>query len=139
VVRPRMLVYGALLSVGVGALLVSLFTRTPLILDVIRDRNALYREVSGDRIENAYTLKVINLDDRPHNYRLAVSGMSRLELIAPLAPIGAAPGTVSTVSARLQAPATIAGGVHRITLSLTAVDAPRIAVHEKARFIGPQS
>jgi cytochrome c oxidase accessory protein FixG len=139
VLRPRMLVYGALLSTGVVALLGSLFTRTPLILDVIRDRNALYREVSGDRIENAYTLKVINLDDRPHSYRLAVSGMSRLELVAPLAPIGAAPGTVSTVPARLQAPASFAGGVHRITLSLTAVDAPRIAVREKARFIGPES
>jgi cytochrome c oxidase accessory protein FixG len=138
VLRPRMLVYAALLSAGVAALLISLFTRTPLILDVIRDRNTLYREVSGDRIENAYTLKVINLDDEPHRYRLAVSGMSRLELVAPLAFIGAAPGTVSTVAARLQAPASSAGGVHRITLSLTAIDAPRIAVHEKARFIGPQ-
>jgi cytochrome c oxidase accessory protein FixG len=138
-VRPRMLVYATLLIVGVGVLLYSLFTRTPLILDVIRDRNALYREVPGARIENAYTLKVINLDDRSHSYRLSVSGLGELELIAPREPIAALPGTVSTIPARLQAPQAVAAGVHPVTLTLTAVDAPRIAVHEKTRFIGPQS
>jgi cytochrome c oxidase accessory protein FixG len=138
-VRTRMLVYAALLAVGTGALFYSLFTRTPLILDVIRDRNALYREARGERIENAYTLKVINLDDRPHRYRLAASGMNELEVLAPTGLIEAAPGSVNTIAARLQAPGAVAGGVHHITLTLAAVDAPRIAVHEKTRFIGPQS
>jgi len=137
--RTRMLVYASLLAVGTGALFYSLFTRTPLILDVIRDRNALYREVRGERIENAYTLKVINLDDKPHRYRLAVSGMNELEVLAPSGLIEAGPGSVSTIAARLQAPGAVAGGVHPITLTLAAVDAPAIAVHEKARFIGPQS
>jgi cytochrome c oxidase accessory protein FixG len=139
IVRPRMGVYAALLTLSIGGLLYSLVTRTPLILDVMRDRNALYREVPGDRIENTYTLKVINLDEKPHRYRLSVSGMPQLELAAPLGLIEAPPGTVSTVAARLQAPDAIAGGVHRITITLAAVDAPRIAVREKARFIGPES
>ncbi|HXW75477.1 MAG TPA: cytochrome c oxidase accessory protein CcoG [Steroidobacteraceae bacterium] len=139
VLRTRMLVYAALLALGTGALFYSLFTRTPLILDVIRDRNALYREARGDHIENAYTLKVINLDDRPHRYRLAVSGMDELEVLAPAGLIEAAPGSVNTIAARLQAPGAAAGGVHHITLTLAAVDAPGIAVHEKTRFIGPQS
>jgi polyferredoxin len=111
----------------------------PLILDVIRDRNALYREVHGGRIENAYSLKVINLDDKPHAYRLAVGGMPGLELTAPAGPITVASGSVSNIPARLEAPATAAGGVHRIVLTLTALDAPRIEVHEKTRFIGPTS
>ena len=139
VVRPRMLVYAALLALVSGALVYALFTRTPLILDVIRDRNALYREVHGERIENAYSLKVINLDDKPHTYRLAVSGLPGLELTAPAEPIAVPSGSVSNIPARLEAPATAAGGVHRIVLTLTAVDAPRIAVEEKTRFIGPSS
>jgi cytochrome c oxidase accessory protein FixG len=139
VVRARMLVYASLLVLASGALLYSLFTRMPLILDVIRDRNALYREVRGARIENAYSLKVINLDDKAHAYRLGVSGMPGLELIAPLEPITVASGSVSNIPARLEAPATAAGGVHRIVLTLTALDAPRIEVHEKTRFIGPAS
>jgi cytochrome c oxidase accessory protein FixG len=139
VVRPRMLVYATLLCIVSGALLYSLFTRTPLILDVIRDRNALYREVRGERIENAYTLKVINLDNRPHLYRLEVSGLSGLELVAPREAILAPPGTVSAIAARLQAPGAVAGGVHQITLTLSALDTASIRVRERARFIGPQS
>jgi cytochrome c oxidase accessory protein FixG len=138
IVRPRMVVYAALLVLGTGALLYSLATRTPLILDVIRDRNALYREVRGEWIENAYTLKVINLDNKAHSYRLEVAGMNQIEIAAPAGPIEVAAGSVNAVSARLQAPAALAGGNHAITLKLAAVDAPRIAVREKARFIGPQ-
>ena len=137
VVRPRMLVYGALLTAGTGVLLYLLLTRTPLILDVIRDRNALYREVRDERIENAYTLKVINLDGRPHRYRLEVQGVPQLEIVEPAGPIDASPGSVNTIPARLQAPAAVAGGIHPIALTLTATDAPQIAVREKARFIGP--
>jgi polyferredoxin len=137
VMRPRTLVYALLLCCAIGALLYSLGTRTPLILDVIRDRNALYREVNGDRIENVYTLKVINLDDRVHDYRLEVSGMDGLEIAAPVGVIEAAPGSVSTIPARLQAPEGSSGGVHHILLTLRATDQPRIGVREKARFIGP--
>jgi cytochrome c oxidase accessory protein FixG len=139
VLRARMLVYATLLCIGSGVLLYSLATRTPLILDVIRDRNTLYREVRGARIENTYTLKVINLDERPHLYQLTVSGINQLELVAPTDPILAPPGAISTIPARLQAPGSAAAGVHQIILTLTAADAPRIVVHEKARFLGPQA
>ena len=35
-------------------------TRDPLSLDVIRDRNAFYRETLDGMIEKVYTLKIIN-------------------------------------------------------------------------------
>jgi len=140
IVRPRMLVYAGLLLAISTLFVYSLATRTPLILDVIRDRNALYREIHGDVIENAYSLRVINLDRRPHAYRLTVRGLDRLQIAEPIGPIVVAGGTVATVPARLQAPAaTAAGGVHPITAVLTSTDDPRISVHETARFIGPRS
>ncbi|HVN43803.1 MAG TPA: cytochrome c oxidase accessory protein CcoG [Steroidobacteraceae bacterium] len=135
--RPRLLVYALLISAATGALIVSLLTRTPLILDVIRDRNALYREVHGGVIENAYTLKMINLDDRPHRYRLTASGMPGLEIVDPAGEILLPPGSVNSIPARLEAAGERAGGVHHIVLSLAAVDGSRIAVHENTRFIGP--
>jgi cytochrome c oxidase accessory protein FixG len=138
VVRPRVVVYACILTAVATALVVSLVTRTPLILDVIRDRNALYREVRGDRIENAYTLRLINLDDAPHAYRLEVAGLDAAELVSPAGVIEVQPGEVSTIAARVQAPAAAARGVNPITLSLAAVDAPDIAVQEKTRFLGPQ-
>jgi cytochrome c oxidase accessory protein FixG len=135
--RARLAVYATLLAAAGGVLAYLLLTRTPLILDVIRDRNALYREVRGDRIENSYTLKLINLDDKPHSYRVAVSGMPGLELAAPAQPIVVPAGSVSTLPARLEAPRDLAGGVHRIQLALAATDGSGIAVHETTRFIGP--
>ena len=57
VLRPRVFVYGLLLAAlcvgwawGVGH-------RSPLIAEVLRDRNALYREAGDGRIENGYTLQ----------------------------------------------------------------------------------
>jgi len=137
IVRARLVIYAALISAALGALGLSLLMRTPLILDVIRDRNALYRESHGDRIENAYTLKMINLDDRPHSYRLTASGLRGLELIVPAGEIPLPPGSVNSVAARLEAPRELAGGVHHIVLTLAATDGSAIAVHENARFIGP--
>jgi len=137
VVRPRLFVYGALLTLAAGTIAYSLATRTPLILDVIRDRNTLYREVHGDWIENAYTIKVINEDDKGHIYRLQAQGLDRLELSTPVNPIEVGPGTVSNVAVRLQAPAGVAHGVHAITLRISAFDDPRISRIEKTRFIGP--
>jgi cytochrome c oxidase accessory protein FixG len=138
-VRPRLFVYGALLTLATGVIAYSLLTRTPLILDVIRDRNALYREVRGDWVENAYSIKVINEDDKAHHYRLQAQGIAQLELVVPTGVIDVAPGSVANVPVRLQAPAANAHGVHPISLRISAQDAPNIVRTEKTRFIGPQS
>ena len=139
IIRPRMIVYAALLTVISGLLAYSLFTRTPLILDVIRDRNALFREVHGDRIENIYSLKVINLDNAPHTYSLRVSGINQMRIATPTEPIQIPAGTVSTVITRLEAPAAAVAGVHQITITVSALDNAAIKVSEKARFIGPRT
>jgi cytochrome c oxidase accessory protein FixG len=137
VARPRLFVYGTLLTLAASAIAYTLAIRTPLLLDVIRDRNTLYREVHGDWIENAYTIKVINEDGKPHSYRLQADGLSGMELATPSGPIEVAPGTVSNVPVRLQAPADAAHGVHAITLRIAAIDEPAIVRTEKTRFIGP--
>jgi len=139
ILRPRLMVYAALLATLAAAFTFSLLTRVPVILDVIRDRNALYREVRGQQIENTYSLKVINLDIRPHYYVLRAEGVVELTIAEPTAPIEVPSGTVSTVIARLQAPAAAAAGVHQITLQLSALDSPAIRVRERARFIGPRT
>jgi cytochrome c oxidase accessory protein FixG len=135
--RPRLFMYAGLLMLAAGAIAFSLTTRMPLIVDVIRDRNALYREVRGDWIENAYTIKVINEDDKPHRFGLAAEGVTGLQLVAPLEPIVVAAGSVSTVSVRLQAPAENAGGVHPIILRVSAFDKQSLRRIERTRFIGP--
>ncbi len=136
-VRGRLLVYGGLLGAAATAIVVSLATRTPLLLDVIRDRNALYREVRGDRIENAYSVKVINEDDRAHRYLIQAEGFDGLQLAAPAAPVEVAAESVATVPVRLQAPSERAAGVHPIRLRVVALDGADFERVEKTRFIGP--
>jgi cytochrome c oxidase accessory protein FixG len=137
VARPRLFVYGAILALASVSIAYSLARRTPLILDVIRDRNALYREVHGDSIENAYTVKVINQDDKAHDFRLTASGFDGLTVAAPTDAFRVEPGTVGSISVRLQASGESAHGVHAIVMRVAALDAPTLIKTENTRFIGP--
>jgi len=80
VLRPRILVYGTILlllvvgwSWGVGG-------RSELIAEVLRDRNALYRTAGDGRIENVYTLKLINKTDRAQSYRVEIESGAGIAL-----------------------------------------------------------
>jgi hypothetical protein len=39
---------------------------------VLRDRNALYREVGDGTVENSYTLKLVNKDQHDNRYRITL-------------------------------------------------------------------
>ncbi|MDY6993527.1 MAG: FixG Ig-like domain-containing protein, partial [Pseudomonadota bacterium] len=106
-------------------------------LDVIRDRNSLYRPVANDLIENVYTLKVMNMDQNPHVYEVTVHGLEDLQLIKDQA-IEAAPGSVVDVPVRLRVPLEqLSRQSSTITFQLTAQDNPQLTVTEEARFLGP--
>ena len=67
--RPRVLVYGGLLlALGIG-FVISLSLRQPIGLDILRDRNALYRVLPDGAVENVYSLRILNKDDQAHRYR----------------------------------------------------------------------
>ncbi len=48
ILRPRVVLYAALLTVLVCGWAVALWLREPVALDAIRDRNALYRLLDDD-------------------------------------------------------------------------------------------
>lgn len=66
--RPRVVTYACLLLLVAAAGGWMLQTRTPVRIDVLRDRGELYRESASGHIENTYTLKVANLDDVPRRF-----------------------------------------------------------------------
>ncbi|HQQ59346.1 MAG TPA: FixG Ig-like domain-containing protein, partial [Thermomonas sp.] len=71
VVRPRILVYSLLLTALVSGWVWGVVHRSPLIADVLRDRNALYQQ-QGSHIANGYTLKLVNKTDTDHVYRVQI-------------------------------------------------------------------
>ncbi len=135
--RPRTFVYGTLLSALCVGFVVALFTRMPLELDVIRDRNALYREARGF-IENVYTMRIINKDVVPHVYDLAVSGLPTVTLEMDDSELNVGAGEVYTVAARvLIEDGAVAGGGHDIEFTLSAQDDDKLVQIERGRFFSP--
>jgi len=83
VMRPKLIGYGLLLLLFCGLFGYTLAARMPMGLDVIRDRNALYRETSEGLIENSYTLKILNKSQQIQRYQLSVRGLEGSEWIGP--------------------------------------------------------
>jgi cytochrome c oxidase accessory protein FixG len=137
IIRPRILVYTALLALIIVGAGWSLATRVPLRTDVIRDRFTLAREVKGGKIENVYILKVMNASEQARTFTINVSGQKGLELVDNARiEMGAAENREVTVS--VQAPAGgLSQGAHKIFFDVVALDNPKVAVHEKTTFLMP--
>jgi hypothetical protein len=83
---------GVLAALAIG-LLGSLALRTPLKVDVVRDRASLSRIVAGGRLENVYRLQVMNATEEPQRYRITAEGWTAWK--SPGAGDGRWPGRVA--------------------------------------------
>ncbi len=137
VVRPRTLVYATLLLVLVSGLVTAMVTRTPVILDVIRDRNSLYRELPNDVIENIYTIKIINQSNADRRFAMSVSGLQGIALDGVDDSVLVDGGGVLSLPVRVRVARDNAYGISDIEFSVVATDDESVAVIEDSRFLGP--
>jgi cytochrome c oxidase accessory protein FixG len=79
VLRPRIFVYGFLLAGLLIAWAWSVTHRSELIVEVLRDRNALYRETATGA-QNDYTLKLVNKTQVARSYRITLKAPDGLAL-----------------------------------------------------------
>jgi polyferredoxin len=121
----------------IAGLTTSMATRTPIILDVIRDRNALYRELPGDIIENSYTLKVINQDNMARTFALSVTGVEGITLDGVGDTLTVDGGGVLSVPVRARAHRDNAYGIMTIHFTVKAIDDEAVTLAEDSRFLGP--
>ncbi|RMG27871.1 MAG: cytochrome c oxidase accessory protein CcoG [Gammaproteobacteria bacterium] len=137
ILRPRVIGYGLLLFAMLAGLGYSIAHRVPVGLDVLRDRNTLYRETPMGLIENVYTLKVLNMDDRAHVYRLEVKGLKGVQIDLGRE-IRVRPGEVLDLPVRLRVdPANLPQAGNEIVFVLEATDDPGIHAEQESRFIAP--
>jgi len=138
ILRPRVVVYALLLLTIMSIFAWSLSQRSTLGLDVIRDRNRLYRETDEGRIENVYILKIINMDDKGHAFKLRVEGIEDLELFIDTKRIWVDAGEVLELPVRLRVEEDeLHERSNKVTFKLVATDDPGLKTHEEARFLGP--
>ena len=139
IIRPRIVIYAVFLAVIMSLFVYSISQRVSLGLDVIRDRNRLYRETDEGLIENVYILKVLNMDAVDHDYELRVSGIEGLQLYMDLPEIRVPAGEVLELPVRLRAGhEELHGGSSEESFELSATDNPELSVTEHARFLGPR-
>ncbi|WP_071363826.1 cytochrome c oxidase accessory protein CcoG [Massilia timonae] len=136
--RPRVLLYGAVLAMLVAAMGTSLALRNPLKLDVIRDRGSMGREVEDGRIENVYRLQVMNTSEAPQTLRVSVSGIPSATVVDDGA-IAMEGATTRAVPVRVRVdPGAGKPGSNRIEFTVRSVGDPDLSVSEGAAFIVPK-
>ncbi|HAT33389.1 MAG TPA: cytochrome c oxidase accessory protein CcoG [Janthinobacterium sp.] len=136
--RPRVLIYTAILALITTAVCTSLYLRTPLKLDVIRDRGAMGREVEDGMIENVYRLQIMNTSETPHRFKVTVSGMPTLTQLTSDEVSVAATETYSLPVRLRVAHGSGVKGSNKIAIELTSLDDEHVHVKEKAVFFVPR-
>lgn len=135
VLRPRVLVYGVLLALFTGILFYKIATRPDVRVDVLRDRAALSRELPGGWIENVYTLRLMNMAERPRQYTISVSGIPGMKLEGPKTVAMPAAATESIVVS-VQVPAqAVKPGRYDILFEIGVADEPENVSREHATFL----
>ena len=85
--RPRTAIYSALLATIIVGTVVSLVTRNPLKVDVIRDRGALAREAAPGVVENVYRVQIMNTAEAGQSFTIGAEGLPDLRLAGVEQPI----------------------------------------------------
>jgi polyferredoxin len=137
VLRPRVLIYTAILGAVTVTMMVSLALRPPFKVDVVRDRGALARIAEGGNIENVYRLQIMNTTESDQHLRISVEGLPGLRVVSSDgAQVGPAQSRWVAVNVQLPYEAAASGShpIHfRIASQVTAD-----AVTEKSVFIVPR-
>ena len=83
VARPKLIGYGLVITVMTGVFLYLAANIMPMGIEIIRDRNQLYRETTEGLVENTYTMKIMNKTLTSEVYRLDVEGLDDVKWIGP--------------------------------------------------------
>ena len=140
--RPRVIIYALLLLGITVALIISILNRIPLELNIVRDRNALYRESGEGLIENVYTLKVLNMDDNDHQYMITIEGLEGIRMVASdgtdMENISVKSEEIKDLTIMLQVdPEKIPEVSNTVFFHVQAIDKPELKQEENTTFIGP--
>jgi cytochrome c oxidase accessory protein FixG len=135
-VRPRLIGYAIALLAMFCVFAWAIASRSLVELDVLKDR-VLYRENEEGRIENVYTLKIMNKSQQAETFVIEAAGLKGLKYEGKRE-IKALAGEVLSLPVELSiAPENLPSSANKIIFRLHAVDDPNIKADADSRFIGP--
>ncbi|PTA48652.1 cytochrome c oxidase accessory protein CcoG [Shewanella morhuae] len=138
VLRPKLIGYGVVLTVMILVFLYASATIAPVRMDIIRDRNQLYRENNQGLIENTFTLKILNKTEESHEYTMSVEGLNNYKWYGPTS-VTIAAGEVLTLPISIGIdPVELSRSVTNIAIQVkTQVDGQEVVVEQESRFFSP--
>jgi cytochrome c oxidase accessory protein FixG len=142
ILRPRVMIYAAILSLLIASLLTSLWLRNSFRVDVVRDRGVMARLADGGMLENVYRLQIMNATEKAQRYKLSASGIANLSVESDVADDN---NTVTVNSAesrwipvRLQIPdGSIKSGSHHVNFEVQAIESAEKVIEESV-FLVPR-
>ena len=141
--RPRVLIYGGLLTLASAGFAASVALRSPFQVNIIKDRGTLARIVESGAVENVYRVQIMNRTEAPQAYRVTASGPQGLTLSAPGVSVAAA--GIQTVAVSLQLPlaaaARLQGQSVPVVFEISSDDAGKQTAsvqREKSTFVVPR-
>jgi cytochrome c oxidase accessory protein FixG len=136
VFRPRVLVYCAILLVVISAFLVTLANRVPLRVEVIRDRLTLSRTNEEGRLENLYTVQILNMENRPHRYKINASGADDIHVAVDEKLLQVGAQDTAQVPMRLEIdPINLKGPSTTIMIRVQSMENPELVREAKSSFL----
>ena len=73
--RPRTMIYAALLAAVVAVMATALALRKDVDISILHERNPLYVKLSGGAIRNGYTINILNKKHAERKFELALAGV----------------------------------------------------------------
>ncbi len=142
ILRPRVIIYAAILVLLTSGLLVSLWLRTPFRVDIVRDRGVMARLVDGGMLENVYRLQIMNGTETTQHYRLNASGLKDLAIELDGAEVNQSitvkPTESRWISVRLEIPdGSVESGSHHVQFEIQSLESKE-TVTEKSVFLVPR-
>ncbi len=80
IIRPRTIIYSALLMIVSVFMLYTLMNRSELDVNILRDRNPLFVQLSSGNIRNGYTFKIMNKSTSIQKYSISAAGINNIDV-----------------------------------------------------------
>jgi polyferredoxin len=120
-----------------GVFWYNIFTRIPVELTAIADRNELYLTTESGAIENIYTLQLVNMDNDIHTFEITISGIEGAALVGQTR-YTLDGGEVRAISLRVRVePTVLERASTKLNFNAVATDMPSLAATAESRFMKP--
>lgn len=138
--RPRVVIYGSVLLALSIAFVAGLSLRSPVRVDVVRDRATLARVVDDGQVENVYRLQLMNATESVQRYSISVDGIPGAAITGS-AETEAGPAEARWVTVAVRVPHAAARtqghGAHPIHFDIRVQGSDR-HVRERSTFVVPR-